>query len=112
NTTAFVPVNSALPADLDQFFFAADVMGFDASNLASYHTVFGGLESTELSNGALDTLTIQLDGDGAPTGEVGRFTIDVDVSAGVSLNGQANVILADIVTRNGVVHLIDGTLNP
>ncbi|MEM6559353.1 MAG: fasciclin domain-containing protein [Myxococcota bacterium] len=112
NTTAFVPVNSALPEDLDQFFFTADVMGFDASNLASYHTVFGGLESTELSNGALDTLTIQLDGDGAPTGAVGRFTVDVDVSSGVSLNGQANVILADIVTRNGVVHLIDGTLSP
>ena len=40
-----------------------------------------------------------------------KSTAKIDATAGVKING-ANVIKADIVTKNGVIHVIDAVILP
>ena len=93
NTTVFVPLNASLPDDV-----SGDVL--------PYHAAFGALQAADLTTGMVDTLTVDDDGN------TGKFAIDVDVSMGVTLNGTANVILPDLVTDNGVIHVISEALVP
>jgi len=97
--TVFAPDNQAfedLAVALD-----TDINGILAlpflSDVLLYHVVDGVYLSTDLENGFITTLN----------GE----DIEVDLSSGVMIN-DANVILADILSDNGVVHVIDGVLLP
>ena len=92
-TTVFVPLNAALPEDV-------------SGDVIPYHAAFGTFLSTGLMNGMVPTLTLNADGD------TGNLSIDVDVSAGVTLNGSASVILPDLITDNGVIHVISDALVP
>jgi uncharacterized surface protein with fasciclin (FAS1) repeats len=51
--------------------------------------------------------------DGMEVATVNGETITINVDAsGVSINGSANVAMADIETSNGIVHIIDAVLLP
>ncbi|GAA4447206.1 hypothetical protein GCM10023189_03320 [Nibrella saemangeumensis] len=62
-----------------------------------YHVVAGKVYSTDLTTGPVPTLLGQ--------------TVMVDLTSGVMVN-DANVIVADIEARNGVIHAIDKILMP
>ena len=100
--TVFAPTNAA---------FAALPAGtletlLDPANLAqlqgilTYHVVPGAVMAGDLT-------------DGMVVETVNGESITINVSdAGVSINGSAMVTAADVVTTNGVVHIIDAVLLP
>lgn len=70
------------------------------TEVLTYHVVDGKVL-------AEDVVTL----DSAETLNGQSITIEV-VDGGVVLNGEANVIITDIVTSNGVIHVIDAVLIP
>jgi uncharacterized surface protein with fasciclin (FAS1) repeats len=96
--TVFAPVNQAfanLPEGTLESLLA-DPKGA-LSNVLTYHVVAGDIRSTDLVNGNVST--------------VNGKNIVVNIDNGVKIN-NANVIIADIVVGNGVVHVIDSVLLP
>ncbi len=67
------------------------------TGILTYHVVAGQVLSTGLMSGEVETLN------GAK--------VTVDLSDGVKID-EASVVLADIVTSNGVIHVIDKVLLP
>ena len=98
--TVFAPTDEAF-ANLDEGVLDALLLPENKSQLQSillYHVVSGQVFSGNLENGATpETLQGQ--------------TLLVDLSMGVKIN-DANVIAADIITKNGVIHVIDAVLLP
>ncbi|MFP4323759.1 MAG: fasciclin domain-containing protein [Anaerolineales bacterium] len=97
--TVFAPVNAAFevaPPDL-----LAPAPGHDSLvNILTYHVVEGRIAAEDLA--ALETIpTLQ----GAPVSV--QTTED-----GLTLNGRAQILTADIQAANGIVHLIDTVLVP
>lgn len=92
--TVFAPTNDAFNA----LFEALDVTGIaDLSKEALTpilldHVVSGNVRSTDLTTGSVNTL---------------NNSISIDVTSGVKINGNINVVLADVQGTNGVVHVID-----
>ena len=90
----FAPTNDAFNA----LFEALDVTGIaDLSKEALTpilldHVVSGNVRSTDLTTGSVNTL---------------NNSISIDVTSGVKINGNINVVLADVQGTNGVVHVID-----
>ncbi len=117
--TVFAPTNAALIAALDgangstknEAIETAELASFGASNLVNLlknHVVAGQAFSSDLSdNQKLNTLQ---------TGEqltIDTDTDDDDIEVEVKSSGitdEADVIKANIVTKNGVVHKIDKVL--
>jgi transforming growth factor-beta-induced protein len=92
NLTVFAPTNAA-------FAKLASVPSGDAlKNVLLYHVVSGKVLSTDLKAGMVPTLL---------TGK----SVTVDLSAGVRIN-TSTVTAADIVTTNGVIHVLDTVLIP
>lgn len=92
NLTVFAP-NDAAFAKL-----SAVPTGDALKNVLLYHVVSGKVLSTDLKAGSVPTLL---------TGK----SVTVDLSAGVRIN-TSKVIAADIVTTNGVIHVLDTVLIP
>lgn len=92
--TVFAPTNDAFNA----LFTALGVSGIaDLSKEALTpilldHVVSGNVRSTDLTTGTVNTL---------------NNSINIDVTNGVKINGDINVVLADVQGTNGVVHVID-----
>lgn len=98
--TVFAPTNEAFAKLLDTLGITVEELLAqpDLSKVLLYHVVSGTVLSTDLSDGLMaDTLN----------GE----KLTVDLSGGVKIN-QANVVNADIMATNGVVHVIDEVLVP
>ena len=99
--TVFAPTNAAFAAlgqsTIDSLL--ADPTGQLASIL-TYHVAAGYVLSSQLNDG------MQI-----PTVEGGSITVTID-SSGVTLNGVATVIQADVECSNGVAHVIDAVLTP
>lgn len=102
--TVFAPTNEAF-----ETVFAAinvsldDAIALGGANLLTpvlqYHVVPGAMMAADLSDGAsLETVL----------GE----SIAVSVGDGVVLNGNVNVVTADVEASNGVIHVIDSVLFP
>lgn len=68
------------------------------TDILLYHVVSGNVESTDLTNGFVET--------------VNGSNIVVNLTAGVVINGTSNVTLPDVTATNGVVHVVDGVLLP
>jgi len=100
--TVFAPVNDAFaalpPATLEALLQPENIADLQA--ILTYHVVPGAVMSGDLTDG-MEVVTVN--------GET--ITINVDAS-GVSINGSANVAMADIETSNGIVHVIDTVLLP
>ena len=99
--TVFAPTNTAFEA----LFEALDVEGIngiDDETLEAVllsHVVSGYYLSTDLSNGTLQTLNAEK-------------ALSINVDNGVVIEGDINVVLADIKGTNGVVHVIDKVIVP
>jgi len=96
NLTVFAPTDAAFTT-LGQ----ATVDGLSMAQLADvlkYHVVSGKVLSTALSAGAVPSLL---------TGKNLTFSL----TGGVKVN-DANVVIADVLTTNGVIHVIDKVLLP
>jgi uncharacterized surface protein with fasciclin (FAS1) repeats len=98
--TVFAPTDAAfaaLPAGTIEALLA-DPSGA-LTDILTYHVVSGKVMSTDLENGMTATTLLGKD-----------ITVTINAE-GVFING-AKVIVADIVTDNGVVHVIDAVLLP
>ena len=97
--TVFAPTNTAF--DNLAAALGTDINGLLAnSNLTDillYHVVDGQVLSTQLTNGTVPTLNGQ--------------SVTVDITSGVKIN-MSNVTTPDLLSDNGVVHVIDGVLVP
>jgi transforming growth factor-beta-induced protein len=92
NLTVFAPTNAAFAK------LSAVPSGDALKNVLLYHVVSGRVLSTDLNAGAVPTL---LSGKG----------LTVDLTSDVRIN-DATVTTADIVTTNGVIHVVDTVLVP
>jgi uncharacterized surface protein with fasciclin (FAS1) repeats len=99
--TVFAPTNdafAALPAGtLDTLLMTENQT--DLRDVLTYHVIEGEVMSADLSDGQVVTTF---------NGE----TVTIGVGDGVTLNNDVSVVEADIMTDNGVVHIIDGVLLP
>jgi len=98
--TVFAPTDAAFAAlpegVLDDLLLPANQA--QLQDILLYHVVSGQVFSGNLQDGATPT-TLQ------------GQTLTVDLSQGVMIN-DANVTTADIITTNGVIHVIDAVLLP
>lgn len=100
--TVFAPTNDAfdgLPAGtLETLLEPANQADLEA--VLTYHVVPGEYTAADLEDGMMLTT-------------VNGESLEIGVSAaGVTVNGDAMVMTPDVVTGNGVVHVIDGVLLP
>ena len=97
--TVFAPTNAAF--DNLAAALGTDLAGIlanpELADILLYHVVNGEVLSTDLTNGAVATLNGQ--------------SVTINLMSGVMVN-NANVILADVTSDNGVVHVIDAVLVP
>ncbi len=99
--TVFAPTNDAF----DALFAALGVSGLDdvsAEDLTPIllaHVVEGNVQSTDLSNGSVATLNTEK-------------SLDINVDDGVTIDGDVNVVLADVQGTNGIIHVIDKVIVP
>ena len=99
--TVFAPTNEAfakLPAGTVDNLLKPE-MKKDLTNILTYHVVAGKLMAADLK-----------DGQKLKTVEGGELTVSVKAGK-VMING-ANVSIADVVSSNGVTHVIDAVLMP
>jgi len=98
--TVFAPTNDAF----NELFTTLGISGIDAltadqlTPILLYHVVSGNNVSSGLTNSNIPTLQ--------------GSEITVNVGKGVVLNGNTNVVIADVQGSNGVVHAIDKVLIP
>lgn len=98
--TVFAPTNeafAALPEGTLEFLLKPENKE-QLQAILTYHVVGGNIMSTDLK-------------DGQTAGTVQGESITVDLSDGVKIN-NANVVLADVKTSNGTVHVIDQVILP
>lgn len=95
--TVFAPVNDAFAA-------FTNPNGNDIAAILSNHVVVGAAAfSNGLSNTYVNT---------AATFEPNEFlSLYINVDSGVTLNGSSNVVAADIVATNGVIHAVDAVID-
>jgi uncharacterized surface protein with fasciclin (FAS1) repeats len=98
--TVFAPTDAAFTAagiDLDSFVTDEEIATL--ADILTYHVVAGQVLSTDLTDGMTATA---LNGD----------TLDFTVSADAVTVSGATVTSADVMTTNGVIHVIDAVLMP
>jgi uncharacterized surface protein with fasciclin (FAS1) repeats len=99
--TVFAPTNAAFDAlpegTLDTLL--SEDGSEQLTSVLTYHVVPGEFAAADLADGA--TLTT-----------VNGETITVTLDGGVTLNEDVMVVQADVMTGNGIVHVIDGVLLP
>jgi len=99
--TVFAPTNEAFAkvpaATLTDLMKPA--MKADLTKILTYHVVSGALKSSDLKDG-MELTTVQ----------GGKLKVSIK-DGKVMING-ANVTIADVVSSNGVTHVIDGVLMP
>lgn len=97
--TVFAPTNdafAALPAGTVDSLKKAENKD-QLVSILTYHVVGANAVSSDLTDGPVTTLQ--------------GGTVDIQTSPSVTVNG-ANVITADILANNGVIHVIDAVLLP
>jgi len=99
--TVFAPTNDAF----DALFTMLGISGVDAltkddlTPILLAHVVSGNVASTDLSNSTVPTLNT-------------NKSIEINIDNGVVLDGDIQVIAADIQGKNGIVHVIDKVIIP
>lgn len=101
--TVFAPTNdafAALPAGtVDSLLLPANLADLQA--ILTYHVVAGTYTSADITDGMVLTTVNGAD-----------LTFDVAADGAVSINGNAMVETANVISSNGVTHVIDGVLLP
>jgi transforming growth factor-beta-induced protein len=98
--TVFAPDDAAFQAISD---VTVGLSSEDLTAVLSYH-VFAGEVTSDLVPAKADSLLLNPWGYGV--------SALFDTSSGVVVNGGSNVVAADIITTNGVVHVVDQVLLP
>lgn len=99
--TVFAPTNDAFTALLGEIGQTSldDIPEPVLKSLLQYHVVTSGtVLSSQLTNGDVATSNME--------------NIAVTTTGGIRLNGSARVVTADVMSTNGVVHIIDQVLVP
>ncbi len=99
--TLLAPNNAAFTA-------LGDVSGLSEAQLQNIllnHVIAGTNLSGDLSTGYGNTLANY----GDPADEI-NLSIYINTMDGVSFNGVSSVVTPDIVTRNGVIHIVDAVI--
>lgn len=92
--TVFAPTDAAFAAlGIDLSTLSKE----DLTNILLYHVVAGSVKSTDLDNGFVQT--------------AGGFSIEINIDNGAKIN-TANVVSADVMASNGIIHVIDAVLLP
>lgn len=103
--TVFAPTDDAFETFLSDNGFASlgDVPVDVLTQVLLNHVVSGANFSTDLTAGYISTLS---------TAGVGgnNLSMLVDLSSGVTLNGDSSVSTADVKALNGVVHIVDAVI--
>ena len=100
--TVFAPTDAAF-SNLFNTLGLSGLDDIDNSTLTSillYHVVPGKALSSSLSTGYIQSLSTA-----APEGNT--LSLYVSTMGGVFINGNVNVVSADIIADNGVVHVVD-----
>jgi transforming growth factor-beta-induced protein len=97
--TVFAPTNNAFNALFKELGVSGiqDLSAEQLTPILTYHVVSGTVMSSDLSNTSVATLN-------------GK-KIKIDLSEGVKIN-ESNVVTADLLGSNGVIHVIDRVLIP
>ncbi|NMM48415.1 fasciclin domain-containing protein [Marinigracilibium pacificum] len=97
--TVFAPTNAAFVNLLSNLSYAqvSDIPSDLLTAVLTYHVVDGVVSSEMLSDGFVPTLNGQ--------------AVKVNV-AGLTLNGNTNIVAVDVMADNGIVHAIDKVLVP
>lgn len=104
DTTLFVPTNDAIAALLDGATLE-DINNETLNRILSNHFVSDVVAvSSSLSNSYVTTNALFNEDLLTP------ISLYINTDDGVRLNGLSNVVLADIVASNGVLHVIDNVL--
>lgn len=99
--TVFAPTDEAF----EELFEVLDVSGIEEIDVDTLtdvllsHVVSGNVASSDLSDGSVQTLNEDK-------------MLDITVGDGVMIDGDVNVILADVQGVNGIVHVIDQVIVP
>ncbi|WP_197076715.1 fasciclin domain-containing protein [Hymenobacter terrenus] len=106
NLTVFAPTDAAFQALLAQLGFTSlnQVPDTDLVNILKLHIVGSRAFSSDLTNGPVTTL-------GGPV-TVGVSGTSVTVRGAGNGTNNANVVIANQLANNGVVHVIDRVLRP
>ncbi|MBT9189667.1 fasciclin domain-containing protein [Zobellia russellii] len=95
--TVFAPTNDAFTA-------FENPNGNELNSILSNHVIAGAaLAAGDLSNSYANTAATNEDGD--------NLSIYVNTDDGVTLNGFSKVIIADVVTTNGIIHAVDTVID-
>lgn len=105
NFTVFAPTNAAF----NSLFSELGISGIDAltketlTPILLYHVLGTEVKSSMISPGYVSTLS---------PAQGSAVSLKIDVASGVKLNMSANVTVADVDVKNGVIHVIDKVLLP
>jgi transforming growth factor-beta-induced protein len=102
--TVFAPTNAAFEDLLEALELTAEELLAleELPDILLYHVLDGAFLAADVIAAAPFSVETLLTG----------AEIDVTVDDGVVLNGTINVIAADVLASNGVIHVIDGVLLP
>jgi len=94
--TVFAPTNDA---------FASFTTENDIASVLANHVIPGATAiSTGLSNSYVNTAAML-------SGTMIPLSMYINVDSGVTINGGSNVVAADIVATNGVIHAVDAVID-
>ena len=94
--TVFAPNNSA---------FASFTTSNDLASVLANHVITGATAiSTGLSTSYVNTAAML-------SGTMTPLSMYINVDNGVTINGSSNVVAADIVATNGVIHVVDAVID-
>ena len=105
--TVFAPTNDAFQALLDSnpaWETLSDIDNATLSNVLKFHVLAADVKASDLTDSYVTTLA------SGPNNEA--ITLQVDVTGGVKFNGSATPSTTDIISSNGVVHIIDEVMLP
>ncbi|MCK7591673.1 fasciclin domain-containing protein [Subsaxibacter sp. CAU 1640] len=95
--TVFAPNNSAFSA-------YTNPNGYDINTVLANHVIVGATATSDgLENSYVSTAATNSDGD--------AISLYVNTDDGVVLNGMSNVMTADIIASNGVIHVVDEVID-
>lgn len=105
--TVFAPTNDAFEDFLDDNGFAnLEAVPIPVlRQVLLNHVVAGGVQSSQLSTGYIETLATF---GGTETGN--NLNMYVNTTSGVRLNGVSSVVTPNIIASNGVVHVVDAVI--
>jgi transforming growth factor-beta-induced protein len=105
--TVFAPTNDAFNALFNTLGVngVEDLTAEQLTPILLYHVIGAEVKAADVSTAYLATLNTTAPGNNS-------VLLYADASMGVKLNGSSNVTATDVMTSNGVIHVIDKVLLP